>query len=254
MVDGAPHRYQVVPDGTDAPGFVQVRVWPGDDRSGPPVCVRVRFDDPWRNYGTLLTAPADRIQDVFALQPMTPGRIAALVRAAHATGWAHVAAAGAWEWSDDAGLSLVPQPQHARELPALPPTTRWATEPSQAQVHAAIARFVELLHQTDLAGAHALVDHAHTDWDRQIWSLWQTTYVATLTDREPDDERFGAGRWWTERGWLARLTGGNLHPGTDARCRVELLYDGVLTDLSAEFSVVRTPTGFGLLLERIGRS
>lgn len=55
--------------------------------AGRPLEVTLRFDDPWLHYGVLLTAPAERIAEVFRLAPVTPALTAALVRAGLAAGW-----------------------------------------------------------------------------------------------------------------------------------------------------------------------
>ncbi|MFF7991474.1 hypothetical protein ACFZDG_16980 [Kitasatospora xanthocidica] len=84
-VDGRDYRWVV--RAHDA-GHVVVRAWldtPGS--AGRPLEVLRRFDDPWLNYGVLLTAPADRIAEVFRLDPVTPAVTAALVRAGLAAGW-----------------------------------------------------------------------------------------------------------------------------------------------------------------------
>ncbi|MFI8456149.1 hypothetical protein [Kitasatospora sp. NPDC085464] len=107
-VDGRDYRWTV--RSRDA-GHVVVRVWPdtpecagrcegsedvgGRSRSrlgrtggaGRPLEVTLRFDDPWLHYGVLLTAPAERIAEVFQLAPVTPALTAALVRAGLAAGW-----------------------------------------------------------------------------------------------------------------------------------------------------------------------
>lgn len=49
--------------------------------------VRVAFDDPWLNYGPIITAPSDRVAEAFAVAPVTPRLVAELIRAALATGW-----------------------------------------------------------------------------------------------------------------------------------------------------------------------
>ncbi|MET8540373.1 hypothetical protein ABZW03_06930 [Kitasatospora sp. NPDC004799] len=85
-VDGRDYRWLVrFQDGE----HVLIRAWP--DRPGPrrgrPVEFTRRFDDPWLHYGVLLTAPADRITEVFRLDPVTPALTAAVIRAALAAGW-----------------------------------------------------------------------------------------------------------------------------------------------------------------------
>lgn len=69
------------------PGHVVVRVW----RRGPvrhrQLEVRVAFDDPWLNYGPIITTPADRRAEVFDLTPVTSALVARLVRLGVAAGW-----------------------------------------------------------------------------------------------------------------------------------------------------------------------
>jgi hypothetical protein len=69
------------------PGHVVVKVWHGASGRRTPLEVRVAFDDPWLNYGPIITAPAERVTEVFALEPVTPGLVAGLIRAALAEGW-----------------------------------------------------------------------------------------------------------------------------------------------------------------------
>ncbi|MFI2652238.1 hypothetical protein [Micromonospora fulviviridis] len=45
------------------------------------------FDDPWLNYGPIITAPSDRVAEVFALEPVTPRLVAGLIQQAVAAGW-----------------------------------------------------------------------------------------------------------------------------------------------------------------------
>ncbi len=49
--------------------------------------VRLRFDDPWLNYGPIITAPPKRVQEAFALQPLTPARVRQIILAALQAGW-----------------------------------------------------------------------------------------------------------------------------------------------------------------------
>ncbi|WP_030057253.1 MULTISPECIES: hypothetical protein [Streptomyces] len=84
-VDGRDYRWIIRP--RDA-SHVVVRAWlDTGGRSGRPLEVARCFDDPWLNHGILLTAPADRIAEVFQLAPVTPALTAALIRAGLAAGW-----------------------------------------------------------------------------------------------------------------------------------------------------------------------
>ncbi|WP_345625798.1 hypothetical protein [Rugosimonospora acidiphila] len=45
------------------------------------------FDDPWLNYGPIITAPRDRVEEIFSLDAVTPRLVEKLVRAAIGDGW-----------------------------------------------------------------------------------------------------------------------------------------------------------------------
>lgn len=83
-VDGVDYRWTVR---HADPGHVVVRVWHAATRRGTGLEVLVAFDDPWLNFGPIVTAPSDRVAEVFALEPVTPRLVAALVQAAVAEGW-----------------------------------------------------------------------------------------------------------------------------------------------------------------------
>ncbi|MGY0003766.1 hypothetical protein [Micromonospora sp. I033] len=83
-VDGVDYRWAV---GQVDPSHVMVRVWQVATGQGIRLEVLVAFDDPWLNFGPIITAPADRVAEVFALDPVTPRLVAGLIRAALAEGW-----------------------------------------------------------------------------------------------------------------------------------------------------------------------
>ncbi|MER7754527.1 hypothetical protein [Kitasatospora sp. NPDC097643] len=69
-------------------GHVAVRIWlDGPGRPGRQLVVTREFDDPWLHFGELLTAPADRVGELFQLDPVTPSLTADLVRAGLDAGW-----------------------------------------------------------------------------------------------------------------------------------------------------------------------
>jgi len=69
------------------PGHVVVSIWLESERGGAAkLRGRVRFDDPWLNYGPM-TAPPERFAEVFATAPATPNRVAAAIEQALALGW-----------------------------------------------------------------------------------------------------------------------------------------------------------------------
>lgn len=70
------------------PGHVVVSIWLESERGGAAKLVlRVRFDDPWLNYGPMITALPESFAEVFATAPITPKRVAAAVEQALALGW-----------------------------------------------------------------------------------------------------------------------------------------------------------------------
>ena len=97
VVDGIDYRWAV---GMVDPAHVRVSVWrdapepmPGEvsparaSARGGALEVVVAFDDPWLNYGPIITAPAGRAAEVFELEPIAPALIARIVRQALETGW-----------------------------------------------------------------------------------------------------------------------------------------------------------------------
>lgn len=83
-VDGVDYQWVVRP--VDA-GHVVVRVWRMGAVRRRQLEVRLAFDDPWLNFGPIITAPKDRVAEVFALSPVTSALTARLVRLGLAAGW-----------------------------------------------------------------------------------------------------------------------------------------------------------------------
>lgn len=83
-VDGVDYRWAV---GLVDPGHVRVTVWPAARERGGALEVMVAFDDPWLNYGPIITAPAGRAAEVFELNPVAPALVARIVRLALDAGW-----------------------------------------------------------------------------------------------------------------------------------------------------------------------
>jgi hypothetical protein len=69
------------------PGRVRVTVWRDAPQRGGALEVMVAFDDPWLNYGPIITAPAGRAAEVFELNPIVPALVAKIVRQALDAGW-----------------------------------------------------------------------------------------------------------------------------------------------------------------------
>ncbi|MEU0551020.1 hypothetical protein [Micromonospora sp. NPDC005979] len=64
------------------PGHVVVRVWDVDGGQDVRLEERVAFDDPWLNYGPIITTDPERVVEVFALEPVTPRLVERLIREA----------------------------------------------------------------------------------------------------------------------------------------------------------------------------
>ena len=87
--------------------YLLLRVWSAQKAHGhQELQVRVRFDDPWLHYGPLLTAPPERIAEVFVLDPITPSSVRSTILAALKAGWQPNQADKAlvFEWQGDTGL------------------------------------------------------------------------------------------------------------------------------------------------------
>ncbi|MCX5069846.1 hypothetical protein OOJ91_28780 [Micromonospora lupini] len=82
VVEDVVYRWTV---GQVDPGRVKVTVW----RDGPGGALEVMaiFDDPWLNFGPIITAPAGRAAEVFELSPIAPALVAKIVRQALDMGW-----------------------------------------------------------------------------------------------------------------------------------------------------------------------
>lgn len=68
-------------------GRVRVKIWHDTSEHGGALEVMVAFDDPWLNFGPLITAPAGRAAEVLELNPVTPALIAMMIKLALEAGW-----------------------------------------------------------------------------------------------------------------------------------------------------------------------
>ncbi len=111
-------RYAWVVRRVDAQHLV-LRVWPGErTRKDFPLEVRLRFDDPWLNFGEILVAPPASRGDVFQLAPVTPRTVRETIEAAKAAGWAsgHPRDHRLFERGADGALVPVGMPVRATDL------------------------------------------------------------------------------------------------------------------------------------------
>jgi hypothetical protein len=70
------------------PHFVVLFAWARErKRRDFPLEVRLHYDDPWLHFGDSITAPPDRLDEVFQLVPITPGSVRLIIEAAIRAGW-----------------------------------------------------------------------------------------------------------------------------------------------------------------------
>ena len=69
----------------------------------------------------------------------------------------------------------------------------WTEGVSKAEVEAEISAFFQALRRGDLKLARSSVTHHSDDWEHQIWSLWQDTWLIVLEDRDEDVALLHAG-------------------------------------------------------------
>lgn len=113
----------------------------------------------------------------------------------------------------------------------------FARYPSKAEALAEVKHFFELLKVGDAVGAGACVAHKHKDWwPHQVRSLWEDL----VADADLEDDKT-----WRDLGWLKKLSLAK-HPvwTDDDSFYLTLKYRGVLTDVSAEFSIVKRGKGW----------
>jgi hypothetical protein len=102
---GRTWEWRVRRDGPPYPGHVIVRIWPrGAGGDAARLDVRVRFDDPWLNFGPIVTAPADTVAEAFQLAPVTPRLVATAIAQALARQWDPDVrgTTTTWDWRDGA--------------------------------------------------------------------------------------------------------------------------------------------------------
>lgn len=102
------------------PHYVVLRVWAAERARGDfPLEVRLRHDDPWLNYGPIITAPPERRAATFQTDPVTPGVVRSTIEAAVAAGWGphHPAHPRLFEMSPDGHLQPTDDPRRVDENP-----------------------------------------------------------------------------------------------------------------------------------------
>ncbi len=72
---------------TGYPGYVTFKIFSAQNRAGQRVEVRVRFDDPWLNYGPMISTDREQFSKIWALNPVTPGQVAQVIEAVRKKDW-----------------------------------------------------------------------------------------------------------------------------------------------------------------------
>lgn len=77
-------------------------------RRDAPLEVQIRYDDPWLNFGPIITAPPEQVHTIFQLAPITPGQVRTMIEAALTAGWDPESASSQRRFTRDAHGKLVP--------------------------------------------------------------------------------------------------------------------------------------------------
>lgn len=97
-VDGVDYRWLIGPGGE---GHVEIRVWRADAGRGQRLDVLVAFDDPWLNYGLIVSTPWERIVEALVLEPVMPRVVRRAILAGLAEGWQPDGPAGSLRFTLD---------------------------------------------------------------------------------------------------------------------------------------------------------
>ncbi len=139
---------------------------------------------------------------------------------------------------------------------------KWNEPPAKVEIETELKGFFSLLQGGKLDEAKAAVAHHSDDWDSQIWSIWQDTYLIYLEelDQEVDDDSFEGKGWLSDLSWLSDLgIDGTFHWDDDGdhvnpegeHLFVNLTFKGEVLDVSGDFRVVRDDGGYHLMREII---
>ncbi|KAB8142232.1 hypothetical protein F8S13_14665 [Chloroflexia bacterium SDU3-3] len=83
---------------------ILLRVWGAHTPRHEPLGVRLRFDDPWANFGPIITAPPERRGELFQLRPATPALVRQVIEAALREGWQPSGPTRRFDWGEGGAL------------------------------------------------------------------------------------------------------------------------------------------------------
>lgn len=130
------------------------------------------------------------------------------------------------------------------------------------EVEQELVYFFDLVRHGKLQAANFALKHKFDDWESQIWSLWQDTYLiySEEIDQEVEDDTFEGKAWLGDLSWLQDLAiEENFHWDADGQVVaaegesvfVNVSYKGVVTDVSAIFLVEQREGKYYLVREII---
>ncbi len=139
---------------------------------------------------------------------------------------------------------------------------KWNQPPIKVDVEAELKKFFALLQEGKLDAAEATVAHHSNDWESQIWSLWQDTYLIYLEElgKDVEDDSFEGKGWLKDLSWLKDLgIEKTFHWDTEGECVnaegdhlfINLTYRGEILDVSGVFQVVKEDSVYHLMRENI---
>lgn len=96
--------------------YVMLRVWAAArNRRDFPLEVRLRYDDPWLNFGEIITATPEQRKAAFQLVPLTPALVRQIIDAAIRSGWNPLNPADHRRFEWDGVDQLVPVAHHNQQ-------------------------------------------------------------------------------------------------------------------------------------------
>lgn len=135
-------------------------------------------------------------------------------------------------------------------------TQTWEQKPTRKEVETCIKDFFKLLNAGKLDEARDSIALKFNDWNSQIWSLWQDTYLVHLSIEKPKEcpksTSFKSNGWKNNLDWLQELSIDKFHWQRWALKNtffVSLCYANKKRDVTADFSVQETPRGLVVMRE-----
>lgn len=124
----------------------------------------------------------------------------------------------------------------------------FAARPTKAEALSVVKEFFDLLREGEVETAGGIIAHHSKDWwPHQVRAMWQDLAGPWLEDQGEDFD-LDDDTSWRDFGWLGRI-GVDLETswdGDDDSFFVNVEYDGIVTDVSANFTLVARDGGWVL--------